>query len=57
MGRTPCYECFAGFRRDKVEIPNDPRKYTDPNFDSTKVPGQAGLWPNILIITGVMFQI
>jgi ThiF family protein len=55
-GKTPCYECFAGFRR-KVEIPADARKYTDPDFDSTKVPGQAGLWANILIITGVMFQV
>jgi hypothetical protein len=56
-GKTPCYECYAGFRRDRVEIPADPRKYTDPDFDSTKVPGQAGLWANILIITGVMFQV
>src|SRR5439155_25792409 len=54
-GRTPCYECYAGFRRN-VELPADARKYTDPDFDSTKVPGQAGLWANILIITGVMFQ-
>ena len=56
-GRTPCYECFARFRRDQVEIPDDSRKYTDPEFDATKVPGQAGLWANILIITGVMFQL
>src|SRR5213594_2276111 len=54
-GRTPCYECYAGFRR-KVDIPADARKYADPDFDSTKVPGQAGLWANILIITGVIFQ-
>jgi ThiF family protein len=56
-GQTPCYECYAGFRRDTVEIPADPRKYTDPEFDATKVPGQAGLWANILVITGTMFQI
>lgn len=56
-GRTPCYECYAGFRRSTVEIPADARKYTDPDFDSTKVPGQAGLWANILIITGVMYQV
>lgn len=55
-GRTPCYECFAGFRRN-VEIPADARKYTDPDFDATKLPGQAGLWANILIIAGVMFQV
>ena len=56
-GKTACYECFAGFRRDQVEIPNDPRKYTDPEFDSSKVPGQAGLWANVLVITGIMFQL
>jgi hypothetical protein len=56
-GKTPCYECYAGFRRDTVEIPADPRKYTDPEFDATKVPGQAGLWANILVITGTMFQL
>ena len=54
-GKTPCYECYAGFRRN-LDLPADARKYTDPDFDSTKVPGQAGLWANILIITGVMFQ-
>ena len=34
-----------------------PRKYTDLDFDETKVPGQAGLWPNILIICGFAFQV
>lgn len=56
-GQTPCYECYAGFRRSKAEIPNDPRRYTDPDFDTTKLPGQPGLWPNILIIAGIQFQI
>ena len=57
-GRTPCFECYAGFRRGTAPLPaNDPRKYTDPNFDETKVPGQAGLWPNILIICGIAFQV
>lgn len=56
-GKTPCYECFAGFRRSTVEIPDDPRKYTDPEFDETKVPGQAGLWANILLITATLFQV
>jgi hypothetical protein len=56
-GKTPCYECYASFRRGSVEIPADPRKYTDPDFDATKTPGQAGLWANILVITGVMFQV
>src|SRR5688572_1325906 len=54
-GQTACYECFAAFR-SKVEIPPDARKYTDPDFDETRVPGQAGLWANILAISGVAFQ-
>ena len=59
-GKTPCYQCYAGFRQSTVEVPEipaDPRKYTDPDFDSTKVPGQAGLWANILMIAGLGFQI
>lgn len=56
-GKTPCYECYAGFRRNNVDIPADSAKYTDPDFDATKMPGQAGLWANILVITGVMFQV
>ena len=56
-GKTPCYECYAGFRRTNAEIPNDPRRYTDPNFDSTQVPGQPGIWPNILAIAGLEFQV
>src|SRR6266571_3104343 len=57
-GRTPCYECYAGFRRQTEALSlNDPRKYTDLDFDQTKVPGQAGLWPNILIICGFAFQV
>jgi molybdopterin/thiamine biosynthesis adenylyltransferase len=59
-GKTPCYQCYAGFRRNTVEIPEipaDPRKYTDPDFDATKLPGQAGLWANILIVAGLSFQV
>jgi molybdopterin/thiamine biosynthesis adenylyltransferase len=59
-GKTPCYQCYAGFRQTTVEVPEipaDARKYTDPDFDSTKVPGQAGLWANILMIAGLGFQI
>jgi hypothetical protein len=55
-GKTPCYECYAGFRRN-VEIPSDARKYTDPNFDDTRLPGQAGLWANILMVAGLEFQV
>jgi hypothetical protein len=57
-GKTPCFECYAGFRRESEELSiRDPRKYTDLDFDQTKVPGQEGLWPNILIICGFAFQL
>jgi hypothetical protein len=57
-GKTPCFECYAAFRRQTEELSlRDPRKYTDLGFDQTKVPGQAGLWPNILIICGYAFQL
>ena len=56
--KTPCFECYASFRRHTAPLPvDDPRKYTDPNFDETQVPGQAGLWPNILVIAGIAFQV
>ena len=56
-GHTACFECYAGFRRETTVLPiGDPRRYTDLDFDPTKVPGQAGLWPNILIICGFAFQ-
>lgn len=57
-GHTACFECYAGFRRETTVLPiDDPRRYTDLDFDPTKVPGQAGLWPNILIICGFAFQL
>lgn len=57
-GKTPCFECYAGFRRETATLSkDDPRRYTDLDFDPTKVPGQAGLWPNILIICGFAFQV
>jgi len=55
-GKTGCYECFSSFR-EKVEIPPDARRYTDPSFDDTRVPGQPGLWGNILAVTGIAFQV
>jgi molybdopterin/thiamine biosynthesis adenylyltransferase len=57
-GKTPCYHCFASFRKEAAqELPTDPRKYTDPNFDDTKVPGQPGLWAQILVVSGLCFQL
>jgi hypothetical protein len=55
-GKTSCYECYAGFRQH-AEIPPDARKYTDPTFDDTRMPGQAGLWSNVLIVAGMQFQV
>lgn len=57
-GRTACYECYAGFRRDTELLPpDDPRRYTELDVDTTRVPAQAGLWPNILVICGFAFQV
>lgn len=50
-GRTACLECFAQFRR-RPEPRMAAAKYTDPDFDETRVPGQEGLWPSILIVSG-----
>src|SRR2546425_1990910 len=55
-GKTPCYECYGAFRRN-VEIPHDTRRYTDPYYDETRIPGQAGLWANILMVAGLQFQV
>ncbi len=55
-GKTPCYECYGAFRRN-VEIPQDTRRYTDPTYDETRIPGQAGLWANILMVAGLQFQV
>ncbi len=56
-GQTACYECFASFRRQTLDVPTDPRKYTDPDFDETKVAGQPGLWANILLASSLAFQV
>ena len=57
-GKTPCYHCFASFRKNAAqELPTDPRKYTDPHFDDTKVPGRPGLWAQILVVSGLCFQL
>lgn len=50
-GRTACLECFAQFRQ-QAEPRMAAAKYTDPDFDETRVPGQEGLWSSILIVSG-----
>jgi hypothetical protein len=54
-GRTPCRECFAQFR-GMEEIPAGRERYTDPDFDETRVPGQAGLWGSVLAVGGIAFH-
>ena len=55
-GETPCYECFSSFRRKEFH-PTPFEKYVDSDFDETKVPGQPGLWSNILTISGIAFGV
>ncbi len=56
-GQSACLECFAHFRRDKVEIPVSQERYTNPDHDTSRVPGQAGLWANILMTSALAFQV
>jgi len=56
-GLTPCYNCYAGFRRAEEPVASASRKYFDPDFDSTRTPSQPGLWSNILTICGFAFQV
>jgi len=55
-GKTPCRECFAGFRDDAEPVADGPERYTDPDFDETRTPARAGLWGSILAIAGVAFH-
>lgn len=50
-GETACLECFAQFRQGQ-EPHIAAAKYTDPDFDETRLPGQPGLWSSILIVSG-----
>ncbi len=54
-GKTPCRECFAQFR-DAEPAATGPERYTDPEFDETRVPARAGLWGSVLAIAGVAFH-
>ncbi len=54
-GKTACRECFAQFR-DTEEHPPGQERYTDPDFDPTRVPGQTGLWGSVLAIGGIAFH-
>ncbi|MCL4402227.1 MAG: hypothetical protein M1436_06150, partial [Acidobacteria bacterium] len=52
---TACRECFAQFRTAE-EIPATAERYTDPDFDETRVPGQTGLWGSVLAAGGIAFH-
>ncbi len=54
-GRTPCRECFASFRGAR-EISTSAERYTDPDFDETRTPGQSGLWGSVLAVAGIAFH-
>lgn len=53
--RTACRECFAQFRGYEEAV-SGPERYTDPDFDATRVPGQEGLWGSVLAVSGVAFH-
>lgn len=54
-GRTACLECYAQFR-ERPQPRTAAAKYTDPDFDETRVAGQEGLWSSILIVSGYVAQ-
>lgn len=54
-GRTPCRECFARFRTTE-ERPAEQERYTDPDYDPTRTPGQTGLWGSVLAVSGIAFH-
>ena len=55
-GRTACRECFASFRATDEPVSRQPERYTDPDFDETRAPGQRGLWGSVLAVSGVAFH-
>lgn len=59
-GRTPCRECLAQFRDDSEEEEDAalaPERYTDPDYDETRVAGRAGLWGSVLAVCGIAFHV
>ena len=49
-GVTPCYACYE---RDGPEPEPSQEKYTNPNYDSTKMPHQEGLWCDVLMAASI----
>ena len=52
-GETPCYDCYE--REGPGPEPTQ-EKYTNPNYDATKMPHQEGLWCDVLMGASVQFQ-
>jgi hypothetical protein len=55
-GRTACRECFARFRGTE-QVAARQERYTDPDFDETRIPGQTGLWGSVLVVSGIAFHV
>lgn len=52
-GITPCYACYE--REGPAPEPSQ-EKYTNPNYDSTKMPHQEGLWCDVLMAASIQFR-
>jgi molybdopterin/thiamine biosynthesis adenylyltransferase len=52
-GMTPCYACYG---REGPEPEPSQEKYTNPEYDSTKMPHQAGLWCDVLMAASMQFR-
>jgi molybdopterin-synthase adenylyltransferase len=55
-GQTACRECFASFRETNEAVSPRPERYTDPDYDDTRTPGQRGLWGSVLAVSGIAFH-
>jgi molybdopterin/thiamine biosynthesis adenylyltransferase len=52
-GETPCYACYL---REGPEPEPSQEKYTDPDYDETKMPHQEGLWCDVLMAASIQFR-
>jgi len=52
-GKTPCYACYE---REGPEPEPSQEKYTNPNYDPTKMPHQEGLWCDVLMAASIQFR-
>ena len=52
-GTTPCYACYE---REGPEPEPSQEKYTNPDYDSTKMPHQEGLWCDVLMAAAIQFR-